>query len=199
MKRPPVGFAGRAHAGRALAPAAALAAALALSGCGSSLSKTFGLTNSGPDEFDVGTYAPLSIPPELGSLPPPRPGAPPTQQVNAATVGRDALVPQSALTPSATAQSPGQEALLDQAGPTPPPGIRADVNTNAELATKSPGLVSQILGNANASNPNATVDASAEARRLQGNAAVGAPTTMGATPQTQDQNPGLIERFFNLF
>jgi hypothetical protein len=42
------------------------------------------------------------------------------------------------------------------------------------------------------------VDAPAETRRLQENAALGQPVTAGATPQ-QPPPPGVFQRFLNLF
>jgi len=175
-----------------------LALTLALAGCGGNgFKKTFGLEANPPDAFDVGTQAPLSLPPELGSLPPPNPGEPRPQQVDAAQAGLTALSPESAITPVATPSSAGQAALLDQAGPAPAPSIRADVNQSALIASKPPGFVSRLMGTAPAPAP--TVDAAAEARRLQQNEALGIPPTQGETPQDSNQGPGLISRFLNIF
>ena len=64
---------------------AACSLAIALSGCsGSGFKKTFGLEANPPDAFAVGTQPPLSLPPELGQLPPPNPGEPRPQQADAA-------------------------------------------------------------------------------------------------------------------
>jgi hypothetical protein len=173
-----------------------LALTLVLTGCGGEgVKKTFGLEANPPDAFDVGTQAPLSLPPELGSLPPPSPGEPRPQQVNAAQAGLTALSPESAITPTATPSSAGQAALLDAAGPAPAPGIRADVNQSALIASKPPGFVSRLMGTAPAPAP--TVDAAAEARRLQENAALGEPVTQGQTPQDSNQKPGLFSILLN--
>jgi hypothetical protein len=171
--------------------------ALTLAGCSDSTKKTFGLEANPPDAFDVGTQAPLSLPPELGTLPPPNPGEPRPQQPDAAQAGLDAISPESALTPGIASASPGQQSLLDQAGPTPPDSIRAQVNQSALVASKPPGFVSTLLGTG--PTPPPTVDAAAESKRLQENAALGAPVTQGDTPQESNTPPNLFERFINLF
>jgi hypothetical protein len=174
-----------------------LGAALTLGGCGDGFKKTFGLEANPPDAFDVGTQAPLSLPPELGTLPPPNPGEPRPQQVDAAQAGADVLSPASSLSPVPSGQSSGEQAFLNQAGPTPPASIRAQVNQSALIASKPPGFVANLMGSAPAPAP--TVDAAAESRRLQENAALGQPATVGSTPQDSNQKPNLFQRFLNLF
>jgi hypothetical protein len=181
----------------ALKTGLALTLVLALAACSDSTKKTFGLEANPPDAFDVGTQEPLSLPPELGALPPPNPGEPRPQQADAAQEGLDAVSPASSITPVSTATSPGQAALLQQAGPAPPPEIRAEVNQSALIASKPPGFVDRLLG-AGPTQP-ATVDAAGEEKRLQENAALGQPVTAGQTPQAADQNPGFFQRFLNLF
>ena len=173
--------------------------AAALTGCGGSsgFKKTFGLTANPPDAFQVGTEPPLSLPPELGQLPPPNPGQPRPQQVDAAQEGLDALSPASAITQPPASGSQGEQAFLDQAGPTPPAAIRADVNQTSLIASKPPGFVGQLMGSG--PTPEPTVDAAAESRRLQENAALGQPATTGNTPEDTNQNPGLFQRFLNMF
>jgi hypothetical protein len=176
----------------------ALSFVLGLAACSDGAKKTFGLEANPPDAFDVGTQAPLSLPPELGSLPPPNPGEPRPQQVDAAQQGLNALSPASSITPVSTADSPGQQALLQQAGPTPPSGIRAQVNQSALIASKPPGFVSRLLG-AGPAQP-ATVDAAAEQQRIQQDEALGQPPTEGDTPQsTGNQNEPIINRLLNMF
>jgi hypothetical protein len=53
------------------------------------------------------------------------------------------------------------------------------------------------MGSAPAPQP--TVDAAAESRRLQDNAALGQPVTNGATPQDSNQKPGFFKRLLNVF
>jgi len=175
----------------------AAALALPLAGCSDGMKKTFGLEANPPDAFDVGTQAPLSLPPELGTLPPPNPGEPRPQEPDAAQAGLDAISPASAITPVSTANSTGQQAFLNQAGPTPPPSIRAQVNQTALVASKPPGFVNSLLGSGPVPPP--TVDAAAESKRLQENAALGEPVTAGSTPQVDNTPPTIFQRFINLF
>jgi hypothetical protein len=177
---------------RAAASASTLVLALALAGCSDSTKKEFGLEANPPDAFQVGVQPPLSLPPELGQLPPPNPGEPRPQEVDAAQQG--AAVFGGAAIGNA---SPGEQALLEQAGPTPPATIRAQVNQNALIASKPPGFVSSLMGNGPAPTP--VVNAPAEQQRLQENEALGQPVTNGTTPQQTDQNQGLFHRFLDLF
>ena len=177
--------------------ASTIVLALALAGCSDSTKKTFGLEANPPDAFDVGTQAPLSLPPELGQLPPPNPGEPRPQQVDAAQAGADVINPANAITPDTGTATPGEQALLDQAGPTPPSSIRAQVNQNALVASKPAGFVSNLMGTAPAPAP--TVDAAAEQRRLQENAALGQPVTNGSTPQDSNKSPGFFARILSWF
>jgi hypothetical protein len=170
---------------------------LALAGCSDSTKKTFGLEANPPDAFDVGTQAPLSIPPELGTLPQPNPGEPRPQQVDAAEAGADIINPENAITAAPSGQTPGEQALLSQAGPAPPATIRAEVNQNALVASKPPGFVSKLMGGG--PQPIPTVDANAEQRRIQENEALGQPVTNGATPQDTNQSPNVFQRFLNIF
>lgn len=178
-----------------ISAACTIVLAIALTGCSDETKKTFGLEANPPDAFAVGTQPPLSLPPELGTLPPPNPGQPRPQQINAAQAGANVISPENAITPAPSTPTPGEQALLQQAGPTPPAGIRAEVNQNALIASKPPGFVANVMGNGPAPVP--TVDAAAEQRRLQENEALGLPATNGATPQDSNQSPGFFGRILN--
>jgi hypothetical protein len=172
---------------------------LALAGC-SGASKTFGLSLTPPNAFDVATEAPLSMPPELATLPRPNPGAPRPQQISSSQQAEALLAPSSVTSASSAAMGPGQSSLLAQAGPTPPSDIRAIVNREAGETSKSPGFVARIMNFGAAPSTTPTlVNAAAEQRRLQENAALGAPVTQGATPQTTEAKPGLLGRIMNFF
>jgi hypothetical protein len=170
---------------------------IALTGCSDATKKTVGLEANPPDAFTVGTQPPLSLPPELGTLPPPNPGQPRPQQLDAAQAGANVISPENAITPAPSTATPGEQALLQQAGPTPPAGIRAQVNQSALIASKPPGFVANVMGDGPAPVP--TVDAAAEQRRLQENAALGQPATNGATPQDSNEHPGFFGRIWNAF
>ncbi len=182
---------------RPAALACAFTFAIALSGCNDAQKRQFGLQITPPDAFQVGVQPPLSLPPELGSLPPPNPGEPRPQQVDVAQEGANIVDPGNAITPAPGSATPGEQALLDQAGPPPPPGIRAQVNQTALIASKPPGFVAKLTGGG--PQPAPTVDASAEQRRLQEDEALGQPVTNGATPQDSNTHPGFFGRIANFF
>lgn len=163
--------------------ASTVSAALALAGCSNGIKKTIGLQADPPDAYQVGSLPPLSLPPELGMLPKPNPGEPPTQVVNSAQQGANIVAPGNALITNNQPLSPAGQALLAQAGPAPAGNIRAEVNQNAAVASRSGNFITRLMGE----NPSAptVVDASAEQRRLQENAALGKPVTTGQTPQAQ--------------
>lgn len=181
----------------AIAFSSTMLAALALAGCSDGMKKTFGLEANPPDAYQVGTLPPLSLPPELGQLQQPNPGQPPTQEASAAQQGADVVSASNALPTGGQTMSPAGEAFLNQAGPAPQGNIRAEVNQNAAVASRSGGFVDKLMGD-NPSAP-AVVNADEEQRRLQENAALGQPATNGATPQQSSASPGLFQRFLNLF
>ncbi len=178
-------------------PALCAALILALAGCDDATKKTFGLEANPPDAFQVGTEAPLSLPPELGQMTPPNPGQPRPQQIDAATDAANGLVAANALAPTPSNLSPGAAALLQQAGPTPPADIREQVNQNALVASKPPGFIANVLGNGPAPPP--AVDAAAEQKRIQQNEALGQPVTTGTTPVAPHDKPGFLHDFFSNF
>ena len=112
----------------ALALPAALSLGL-LAGCGGDTARTLGFTRDAPDEFQVVTRAPLSLPPDMNNLPVPRPGAVRPQELSAREQGESALVPGAVLeSTQASRQSSGESALVARAGGTVDPAIRRRVD-----------------------------------------------------------------------
>src|SRR6202034_3163551 len=104
---------------------------LLLGGCGGDkLARTFGLTRDAPDEYTVTTRAPLSMPPDY-NLRPPRPGAARPQEQSERQQAQETRVPQTALDAPQTSASPGQAALLQEAGPAAPSDIRNTIDRDA--------------------------------------------------------------------
>jgi hypothetical protein len=96
---------------------ALVAASAALGGC-SSLRSAIGSDKQSPDEFAVVTKAPLIIPPDY-NLMPPRPGAPPTNQVSPTEAAQTALFNADPVTVAAQmpgTMSMGEKILLATAG-----------------------------------------------------------------------------------
>jgi hypothetical protein len=112
--------------------AVCLAGVLALSGC-TGFKQAIGLEPTMPDEFEVVSRAPLTIPPDF-DLRPPKPGAPRPQEVSAAKLAREDL-------DKAEPGKPGDEA------PSPPPpviGLNAQApNPNDQVAPGS--LANKLL------------------------------------------------------
>jgi hypothetical protein len=172
------------------------AASLTLAGCGdaSGLSRTFGLTRDTPDEFAVTTQAPLSMPPDM-SIRPPRPGAPRPQDVSDSTQAEAALVPQTSLGTAPAGMSPGQQALIAQAGPPAPANIRAEVSQEAVQAN-SRGFADRLMFWRPAPPPGIVVDPTREAQRLRENAALGQTPEAGQTPIIQPKPRGWLQGIF---
>jgi len=171
--------------------------ALALTGCGNSdtLSRTFGLTRDAPDEFTVTTRAPLSMPPDF-SLRPPRPGAPRPMEQSERNQAEQALVPQMALGTPQAGDSPGQDALVQAAGPAASAQIRQQVDADARMQQTNTSFVSKLLFWQTPEPPGIVVDPQKEAQRLRQNAALGQSPDIGDTPIIQPQKKGWLEGIF---
>jgi hypothetical protein len=169
-----------------------------LAGCSSDkLSRTFGLTRDAPDEYTVTTRAPLSMPPDY-NLRPPRPGAPRPQEQSERQQAEEALVPQLALgSPASPGESPGQLALMQQAGPAAPADIRRKVDQDARNANADEGFIDQLLYWRKPDTQHAEVDASKESQRLRENAALGQGPSVGETPIIQPKKTGWFTNLFS--
>ena len=177
----------------------AAALAVSLGACsGDDITRSFGLVRDAPDEFEVTTRAPLSMPPDF-TIRPPRPGAPRPQEQSSATAAESALVPQAALATSGAGLTPGQEALISQAGPAAPPNIRQRVEAEASLETPDRGLTDRLMFWKPPPQPGIVVDPSKEAQRIRQNAALGQPLDQGDTPIIQRGRPAGGSGFLGLF
>ncbi|HVC59799.1 MAG TPA: DUF3035 domain-containing protein [Acetobacteraceae bacterium] len=183
--------------GQSLAVLLLAGCTLALASCGSgdTLSRTFGLTRDAPDEFLVTTRAPLSMPPDF-SLRPPSPGAPRPMEQSERRQAEEALVPQTALGTPQAGVSPGQEALLQAAGPPVSNHIRAQIDADSRMEHADSGFVSKLLFWQSPKPKGIVVDAKKEAQRLRENAALGESPQMGDTPIIQPKRKGWLEGIF---
>ena len=182
-----------------------------LAGC-SSTKEMLGLTKRSPDEFQVVSRAPLSMPPDY-SLRPPTPGAPrpqegtTTQQAQNIVTGysqRTTTTLQPDQIPSigegeqTTTESAGESAFLQSASLTGiDPNIRkvVDEETAADQDASQSFLDDLIFWRA--PEPYGTVvDPVAEQKRLQENQALGQPTDTGETPIIERKKKGLLEGIF---
>lgn len=196
----------RRFPGSALALSSLLVASLALplAGCGGDTARTFGFTRDAPDEFQVTTRAPLSMPPALGgTLPVPRPGADRPQEVSTRAAAEAALVPGSVLGgPAGGPRSSGESALLSQAGRPVGDDIRRRVDEESlRLDQPERGLVDRLIFWRGPEQPGVALDARRESQRLRENSALGRDVTEGETPiiqRTRSSNPltNLLESIF---
>ena len=188
-----------------------LAAALLpvfLTGCESGR-ELLGLTKHSPDEFQVVSRAPLSMPPDY-NLRPPAPGAPRPQegtardQAELAVFGPGGRVLSADQIPSigegeqTSAQSAGEAALLQSAGTT---GIDPNIRTTVDFETAddeagSRSFVDSLIFWRQPEPYGTVVDPNAEAKRLQENQALGQPIATGETPTIVRKRKGLLEGLF---
>jgi hypothetical protein len=170
-----------------------------LSACsGEDLTRNFGFERNAPDEFQVTTRAPLSMPPNF-DLRPPRPGAARPQEESSRVGAEAALVPRAALGGASAPTSAGQQALVDAAGPTAPQDIRRKIDNEAALDQPDRTLTDRLMFWKSAPPAGVTVDPVREAARLRGNAALGESAEPGDTPiiqRNQSSSGGLLDGLF---
>ena len=184
-----------------------LAAGLGVAGCsGEDLSRQIGIMRDVPDEFQVTTRAPLSMPPDF-TLRPPSPGAARPQELTAPQSAEAALAPQTAIGAADSQQlvgrpaggsSPGQQALIGALGKPAPADIREKLQHDAAIDSPGPGITDQLMFWRKTPQPGVVVDPQKEQQRLRENAALGRKVDVGDTPiiQRGQQGGGLLDGIF---
>lgn len=161
---------------------AVLATLVLATGC-SGLSEAIGLSRRAPpDEFQVVTNAPLSVPPEF-ALRPPAPGETGPGTTTAQAQARAAVTGGTGAPADGTTE--GESALLATAGAVGvDPSIRStvDAESNLEAEGDSTWLADVLLFWRETPAAGQVVDAAAEAQRIRENQASGRPVTAGETP-----------------
>jgi len=190
--------------------AAGLLALPALLGaCSTTTREALGLTKRSPDEFEVVSNAPLSVPPDYG-LRPPTPGAPRPQEGTVRDQAQgivfsypsagmtQASVPEIGVGEITSEQSAGEASLLQSVGTAGiDPNIRQIVDAetmNEEESSKQ--LIDSIVFWRKPTPFGTVVDPVAEQKRLQENAALGQPVTQGSVPVIERKQKGLLEGLF---
>ncbi len=158
--------------------------------------RTFGLTRDAPDEFTVVTRAPLSMPPDF-ALRPPEPGAPRPQEQSDRSLAESALVPDAALGTAPAGVSPGQAALVRDAGGGAPADIRQRVDQEARLNTSDDGFIDRLLYWRKSDSQHAVVDPAKEAQRLRQDSALGQSPETGDTPVIREKKKGWFQDLFS--
>ncbi|MBE7211134.1 MAG: DUF3035 domain-containing protein [Gluconacetobacter diazotrophicus] len=172
-----------------LIAAAVLGLGPVLGACsGNELERDFGLVRVSPDEYTVTTHAPLVMPTD-NALAKPTPGVDRPADQDTQTQALETLAPNVALQGTGGTGSPGQDALVSSAA-----SSSAQAPTGA-LDHPSQGFVNELMF-WQGGQVGDVVDASAERKRLQEDAALGRPPTAGATPTVKASRPGFFSRMF---
>ena len=183
--------------------AGAISLILALSAC-EGVREQFGLTKQSPDEFRVVSRAPLSLPPDF-TLRPPEPGIARPQEGTATQQARKAVfrLAQPKSQPlneqvKTDGRSLGELSLLKAAGADKiDPGIRRAIDFETQqLNSESEDFIDALVFWRDKETPGRVVDATAEAKRLRENAALGKAVTAGETPTIERKSKALLEGLF---
>lgn len=159
--------------------------------------EVIGAANTPPDEFAVVTRAPLSMPSDYG-LRPPKAGAKRPQETTVLETARENLLRNRAsrvMVPKEQSGSGAEAVILKKAGATnQAQGIRELIDKEASiLASKDESITDKIMFWRSPAQPGTIVDAKSEKKRLRNNAALGAMSTKGRTPQVTRRSRGFLE------
>lgn len=191
----------RRNAIQAAAISLGTTALLATAGCGQ-FKESLGLTKNPPDEFQVVSREPLSMPPKFDLRPPEpsaeRPQGNSTRDRARQTVFRATERQSRNGYKGGDSMSAGEEALLTQAGANnTPEDIRQVVKQETErLGTANRSFVNRLVFWQDPQDPATVIDAEREAKRLRENAALGKEVTEGRTPIIERRERGFLEGFF---
>ena len=184
--------------------ALAVSGVLLLAGC-SGVQEQFSLTSTLPDQSKVTTRAPLAVPPDF-SLRPPAPGQPRPQEGTATQQAKqvifratDSAEPTLAEAMPAEGRTLGEQALLAEAkADQSQSDIRQVVERESQTFREEDGYLYDVLvfWRDDEVPPGQIIDAEAEAKRLQENAALGKPVTAGETPTIERKKKALLEGIF---
>ncbi len=183
--------------------ALAVSGVLLLAGC-SGVQEQFSLTSTPPDEFKVTTRAPLAVPPDF-NLRPPAPGEPRPQEGTATQQAKqvifrasDSAEPTLEEAMRADGRTLGERALLIEAqADQAQSGIRQVVERESKTLREEDGYLYDVLVFwRDEEPPGQIIDAEAEAKRLQENAALGKPVTAGETPTIERRKKAFLEGIF---
>lgn len=191
------------RAGVIPALALCLAGSAILSGC-EDARQAFGLERNVPDEFAVVSRAPLSLPPDY-ALRPPQPGAPRPQEPNTRQQAQRVVLATADRQGAAEAAanradlSSGETVLLSRAGAEEAaPNIRRTVDQETgNLMRADESFVNRLMFWQDNPPQGSVVDPQAEARRLAGNAATGAPLSEGEVPTIERRDRAPLEGVFD--
>lgn len=182
----------------------AIVAFAGLQGCDTARSLA-GMQKQVPDEFEVVTRAPLSLPPDFG-LRTPQPGADRPQELTPRDQARSILLRNSGNKETTAIQaavesgrfSPGEAALLARAGAVNvDPKIRQTINNESTaLVDESKSFTQKLLFWQDPPEPGQIVDPGKESRRIREARAMGDPVSKGEVPVIERKEKGWFEGIF---
>ena len=166
---------------------------LALAGC-ENIKDQLGFGKQAPNEFNVVTRAPLTLPPDY-NLRPPAPGQRRPQEQTVQDRAKEAIVGSGTVV-ARDDSSAGESAMLGRVG-------RSDANIrslideeNALFAEEDESVVDTLIFWQEEPPPGVVVDPTREAQRLQEADALGNPPTQGETAIIEHRDKGILEGFF---
>lgn len=175
-----------------------IASMLALGGCGG-VAKTLGIGKQpGPDEFQVLTKAPLSLPPDY-TLRPPAPGEQRPQDATPQTAAKQSVFEISTDDPTGPVFKDSEQSNIEQLllmksdAEIVDPNIRQKVNQEAgQLKQVDKSTIDQILFWKD-QHKDTVVDPVAEQQRIQTNQDEGKPVNEGDVEVIENRNRGVLE------
>jgi hypothetical protein len=175
---------------------------LALAGCGGGdVRQALGIDRTAPDEFQVVTRAPLSVPPTY-DLRPPRPGALRPQESTTRSMAEAAVIggTNASPIPPGASGSLAENILLQQAKATgATPNIRAQLDAENEARRKAAELpIDAVLPPSDKTNDR-LVDPDAEAKRVRTAKDKKQPVTGAGTATAEPEKPNLWQRIGDIF
>ena len=174
-----------------------IATLVAVSGC-TETRRTLIKEKGAPDEFQVYTRAPLSLPPEYGLRPPAAPGSEVRKEDDPAIKARIAITGrQQVPSQPIDASSPGLAVLYSLTGVNrAEPNIRQLVNSETSKFAEEDTSVMEGLMFGDEAVSGTVVDPVKEMSRIRENQALGTPINEGEVPSIERKAPRLLDGIF---
>ncbi|MCK5165956.1 MAG: DUF3035 domain-containing protein [Rhodospirillaceae bacterium] len=152
-----------------------------------------------PDEFEVYTRAPLSLPPDFGLRPPAEPGEVVRSADDPTTQARIAVTGKQPQQQKIIASSPGMAAIYARSGVgSTDPNIRQLLERETSvLSAEDISVMDRLLLSEEELSRGATVDPVLESERIRDNMAKGIPLNEGDIPKIERKKPRLLDGIFN--
>lgn len=182
----------------------AISLMILLTGC-SSARDIVGLSKQSPDEFEVVTRAPLSLPPDYG-LRVPVPNISRAQEKSVRESADNLFSARGSQSPGQNlsrvdrsgAISPAEDAILGRAqAKTSNQSIRAEINSdNKTISGTDKKLIEKIIFWQGTKKPGAVLDPEKESKRIRGLKSDGKAIGNGAVPVIERADWGLLDGLF---